>query len=344
MRTNVLLAICLATPIGLGWTEARAQRRPPPPPPANLEVPVGPPTGMLPTNNQPFEMKLMVVDKNGKPQTRTVRIPSNPADPNQPPIMIWRTSGLKPMETLRQRAERHRNERAEFARKKAAAIAYAINKEFKDVFEGLGKEATVGVESVTDKYGDPNYPDGMDQFWGLITVPKVPQTVNPKTGAKDGVMFVKNPMGEGGDGTRFQQSSSSSMGSIGTMGRGDGSTNVATGYDGNDEPSFIELGLKDTYVATLMPTPGMTDIDILLALEIMLDSNGVPATFDPGLFQLRLDEPILDGDTFAFGNTDAGLDFMVSFQGAYVIPEPGSAVLVALGMLAAGMASRRRRR
>lgn len=339
MKRHSPAFLCVVIGIKLFATKAQAQPGPAPPPPATAEMPVGPPTGMLPSNAKPFEMKLTVVDKDGKAVTRTVRIPSNPPDPNQPPIMIWKPTDFLPGEMLGQRTERYRNERAEFARKKAAAIAYAVNQTFKDVFEGLPKingqaqEAAAGQEPVRDNYGGQNIANGRDQLWGLILVPNVSQTVDQRTGKKEGVMYLKNPMGEGGDGVRFQRGTPGSLGSRGAMGRGESSTTVATGFDLNGDPSLVEFGIKENYIATLTPIPGMSDADILMQLKSMLDSNNIHTTYDPLMFQLALDDPIPNGDTLAFGNTDPGLDFMVSFQGVYEIPEPACSGLVAAALI-----------
>jgi hypothetical protein len=332
MPTYRLATFCFAISLSLSALPLLAQPAMPPDP-ATADIPVGPPTGMLPTNDKPFEMKVTVLDKNKMPVTRTVRIPTNPADPNQPPIMIWRPSAKRADETFMQWYGRLRDERAEFSRKKAAAIAYAVNKTFDDVFKDLGKMAEVGQEAVTDSYGPKFYGDvNRDQLWGQISIPNVDQKVNPKTGKKEGVMFGPNPMGELGDGTRFRSTSPSSPGSRGAMMRNDSSPSFASGLDLNGDPSFVELGIREQFVAAFQPSPGMTDVDVLTGLSVLLNANGIPATYNPLLSTLSLDNLIPNGQTFAFGNSDPGLDFTFSFQGSYEVPEPSSLALAAIGL------------
>src|SRR5262249_35709722 len=52
------------------------------------------------------------------------------------------------------------------------------------------------------------------------------------------------------------------------------------------------------------PTPGTTREEILRELESLLDSNGIPTTFDPVQVALSLDVQLLDGRTVVWGTDD----------------------------------------
>src|SRR6266436_9722912 len=54
---------------------------------------------------------------------------------------------------------------------------------------------------------------------------------------------------------------------------------VSTGVDPDGQPSYVEIGV-DGLVARLIVGMGLTDEDVLEALEVQLDQIGLPATFD----------------------------------------------------------------
>ena len=85
-----------------------------------------------------------------------------------------------------------------------------------------------------------------------------------------------------------------------------GASVVATGLDPLDEPSVVEIGILDRYIATWYPSLGETDEDVLQGLESLLDANGLPATYDPYLRVLSLDEDFGDSDTFYWSHDRLG--------------------------------------
>ena len=128
------------------------------------------------------------------------------------------------------------------------------------------------------------------------------------------------------------------------MGLGTGfPTGVSTGLDLNDQPSIVEFGIADVFVATVRPTASMLDDDVLRALETQLDTFGLAATYNQSLRRLSLDNHVAAGAYFVFGNKDGGLDFEYHFQ-TLPIPEPNTAALAGIGLIVIRNFARRRSR
>ena len=108
--------------------------------------------------------------------------------------------------------------------------------------------------------------------------------------------LTNNHTGEIGDGVRIKQGidiipqppSPGAKGRIGTMGYelerefpGEfsqfGFPMVATGMDADGNSSLFQFGILDTYIATLRPFAGESDEELYLALESLLDANGLPS-------------------------------------------------------------------
>lgn len=115
---------------------------------------------------------------------------------------------------------------------------------------------------------------------------------------------------------------------------------VATGVDAEGNPSLIEFGIFNTYVASLVPSAGQSDEQIYLTLESLLDSNGLPATYDSFSRTLSLDGTFGEVDALYWAASDTGFaNFLTVSFGVSPIPEPGTALLLATGL--AVIASRR---
>jgi len=84
----------------------------------------------------------------------------------------------------------------------------------------------------------------------------------------------------------------------------------------------------------------MTDDEVLSLLAGLLKSNGLPATFDPILNVLSLDNPIPDGATLIWGSTDENLEFAVEFDA--VASETSSLELVGISLVVLVLILRRR--
>ena len=98
---------------------------------------------------------------------------------------------------------------------------------------------------------------------------------------------------------------------------------TASGVDAFGSASQILLGIDGLYVASLTPTLGESEDDILLDLILLLNENGIPATFDPALMEVSLNTPLFGDQAFFWGNDDTGLVFQTSIGG---VPEPASLV------------------
>jgi hypothetical protein len=226
-------------------------------------------------------------------------------------------------------------------------INQAFAAEFAQLDDGKGRLADFGTYSQSLTFNqNPNSETKIvgagprdrlkaDGEFGLITIPnatkiRVLSERDPRTGR----VIRGNPTGEAGDGIRRVPRSGRIRG---VMSRGIGDVvTFATGYDPYGDPSFVNFGITGSYVASVMPNPGTTDEEILRELESLLDSNGIPTTFDPVQVALSFDIPLLDGQTVVWGTDDPGLDFGAAFEaiGPGSVAAPASGVLIAAGLLA----------
>jgi hypothetical protein len=128
--------------------------------------------------------------------------------------------------------------------------------------------------------------------------------------------------------------------SPGGMG-GKGKTSTGYQWDSTDEnpiPSDVSFGYFDNidggsaFVATVFPLPGQTDDEILSLLASELMGMGVPVTYDSMNNLLTLNVDIGPNQTFWFDDTDPGLDFDIYHPafGAFNVPEPSTALLLAM--------------
>ena len=348
-------AVAVALVSGPGAPSARAQKKPPPAKPADMTQKVG---FAGKEGTVTIEVTIEVKGKRVPRKVTTDVIKPWQPGPGFPPYLktVDDGKGGKRSETLAELDARFRGERAAASIRKAEQIRDAINKAFKEEFKALGREATVGKRAVED----PNYPPPKvpvvkepegSGFWGLVDIPSVARDqtgIDPRTKMpiNTPLYTTRNTTGETGnpgDGLQVKPdggggSSSGTKGAMGPAGR----PGSATGLDAYGGSSLVQFGIEDQYVAEVAPTSGMTEYDVLMALDALLDANGLPASFDPLTNQLILDGVMADGRTLAFGNTDPGLEFATSFApvGAQQVPEPTVLVMVGTGLAAAAACRR----
>jgi hypothetical protein len=265
----------------------------------------------------------LTIEVNGKPVTKTVTIPEGAIKPVEKPKQMQG-------ESLKDYTQRVADAYGEASQAKAKVYADAINEAFKDEFAKLKEKAGTGLK-VTDKSykNATGYIPKVMAPYGSLTIPGVSKAQgNP-------IKWTENKViGEGGNGGKFTPGAGPSPGSRGSLGRpaGDG-IQVATGVDPLGDPSYVDFGIGQVDV-TLFPTPSMTDTQVLSSLALMLDQQGIPATFDPIKTTLFLDQPIPDGQMLNFGNTDTGLEFTMTFEPQVsAVPEPGTIVSLGIGTL-----------
>jgi len=291
--------------------------------------PVGTPIGSTEPPNKPLMLKVTLI-VNGKPVTKDVAVSG---------IKAFEKPTRDKDEPVRDYAQRILTKQGEASHAKAGAIADAINKAFNltKPEEKAGAGFTT-VKNRTIKVDGVNVP-GLDAPFGSLVIQGVTQRQgNPIQIVEPGLA------GESRNGGNFvpRVQPQPSAGAKVSLGRAFGPT-FATGFDPLGEPSLVEFGLDDQFVATVMPRDGTSDLDVLMGLQDLLETNGIPATYDPALMALFLDAPLPDGQTLIWGNTDVGLDFRTSFEPLGVVPEPASAVLMATGLIGMLAAGRRRR-
>ena len=294
----------------------------------NFEIkPIGTPLGSTTPPNKPYMLKVTLV-VNGKPVTKDVAVST---------IKAFEMPKQNANEPIRDYATRVLEAQGEASHAKAVEIADAINKEF-----NLQKpEEKAGAQFVTVKrtvrVNNTNVPGVEAPFGSLVLQGVLEKQGNPVKIVEPGLA------GENRNGGNWvprpgQQPSGAKVGMALPFG-----PSSATGFDPVGEPSLIEFGIEDLYVAEFNPAPDMSDLEVFDTLEEMLDTHGLPATFDSSLMELFLDDPLPDGRTLIFGNSDVGLDFSVSFDHLDPIPEPTSTALMATGFIGLLAATRRRR-
>ena len=126
--------------------------------------------------------------------------------------------------------------------------------------------------------------------------------------------------GNGGGTLLPGQPATDSPGTKMSMGRVDSGETVASGYDPLGNPSIVQLGIQEVFIASVTPTPGMTDEEVLLALQSSLQQQGISTTFDSIAVTLSLNAPILDGQTAVWAIAIKVWIFGPPFWGSSVAP------------------------
>jgi hypothetical protein len=281
------------------------------------------------TGRMVFEATIII---SGKPVTKTVTIPSGAIKPYTPASRL-------PTDTDAQFAQKIADARGAGSLAKAHVIADAINKAFEKEFMGTGLKVTVANFPKTETINVGGVPiRDITATYGSIIIPNVAQNNNtPLKFSENGVI------GQGGNGGRFlpppPKGSAGSRGSLDRM--TPGVQTAASGLDAEGEPSVVQFGIEDQYVAEIFPGFGQSDALILQLLASDLVAHGIAAIFDPSLISLYLDMVIPDGTRVIWGNTDTGLDYTFTMVGlAAAIPEPGSLIILVAGLAGLAMLGR----
>ena len=340
-RIIPMLAVAAALWCGLAAELALAQ----PATTTDAEMRMYFPTGSS-TAADPLRLEI-TVDVNGKPVTKLVEVAG---------ISKWVKPDRAPSQNGPQYLQALADSAAIASQAKAEIILIRINQAFSAEFAqldgGKGRLAEFGTYSQSLTFNPkPNsetkiIPAGprdrlkADGEFGLVNIPNATKVRVVSERDRTGRVIRGNPTGEAGDGIRPVPRSGRVQG---TMSRGIADVvTFATGLDPYGDPSFVTLGISGLYVASVLPTPGTTDDEILRELEALLDSNGILTTFDPFQVALSFDVPILDGQTVVWGTDDPGLDFGAAFEVIGVAPAPTSGTLIAAGLLALAAACRLR--
>lgn len=108
---------------------------------------------------------------------------------------------------------------------------------------------------------------------------------------------------------------------------------IATGMDADGSSSVIEFGIRNTYVASVMPVAGQSDEQVYLGLKSLLDSNGLPASYDSLSRTLTLDGSFGESDALVWSVTDTGFaNYLTVSYGVSPIPEPAAALMLGAGL------------
>ena len=177
--------------------------------------------------------------------------------------------------------------------------------------------------------------------------------------------LYKDPTGEGNGTAIIRKGGAASGGAKVSMGGAGAATGLSTGMDPLGAQSFVSFGVFDPrgldagcqpdfppayplcpgeFIATLFPSAGSTDSQILSSLASLFNSLytafGYTATYDPFTDLLSLDQPIGNYETLFTQNTAAGLELDPVVE-IVTTPEPASVVLVVTGLLVIGLARKR---
>jgi hypothetical protein len=284
-----------------------------------------------PLGDGQFKMEVTIKYKGAK-VTRTITVPKGAITP----LAMVDCNGLSDADCLAKKLDAVNKA----SQDKAKVVADAINTAFATEF----KARKVEVLTTTDITKTIIYVNGkrnvVDATLGGIIVPLVTANITKPVQVTEGKI-----LGEAGNKGQFQGPPPKSPGGKGLFERATpGVQTVSTGTDPFGDPSYVQFGIDEIYVAEVDPTAGMSDQDVLMALAANLDSHGLPALFDSATETLSFEHPIPNGDTLVWGNTDSGLEFEMEQTDSIRAPEPGTWAMLLLGLGGLGAASRARRR
>lgn len=197
--------------------------------------------------------------------------------------------------------------------------------------------------------------------FGVVSVQNMTQLGDdPKNPPKNPKDRAQDPTGEIAVGNfRPVPMNGNSRGALDGTGAGSG---VAMGKDVNGAPSAISFGVfalqgqdaacapamppttscPGDFIATINPTPGEDDEQVLSALAAQFDglfsTDGLTATYDPATDSLALDQALTPFESLFAQNTDPGLD-LDSFLA--VVPEPASFALLGASLVTLAVCRRR---
>ncbi len=288
--------------------------------------PIGVPLG---TDKVVMEVTITV---KGKLVTRTITIPKGDIKP----VAAVNCAGL-----TNAQCEQAKIDAAEKASQdKAKVFADAINKAFETEFKAMKKSASTGLKVGKTRISVGGVAKTVDATLGAIIIPSVTEKQGNPIKITEGRI-----LGEGGNVGNYIKPPPTSPGGKASLERATpGTATVSTGVDPLGDPSYVQFGIQEIYVAEVDPTAGQTDDEVLMGLASDLNSHGLPAIFDPGTDTLSFQGLVPNGDSVVWSNTDAGLEFQTEISATTTVPEPGTWMLLLAGLGGAGAMLRARRR